>query len=213
MIKYVYPFFTEDSIWYINAALGHNTLGKMMSKISEDAGLSQTYTNHCIRATCITALDQKGFEARHIMAISGHRSETSIKSYSRNVSESKKHSIFSVLSENIVPITNQQTHVHAANSTAASSSAPESVELLPLGNEEFISQLFAAMDENGTVESGKENGKVESRQVNSTSNSLQSMTLQQHNVSSLNPHISNLAAPSISNCTVNISYNFQLLKD
>jgi hypothetical protein len=63
-----------------------------MTTISIDAGLSQLYTNHCIKASCITALDDGGMEARHIMNVyvSGHKSETSIKSYSRNVSESKK---------------------------------------------------------------------------------------------------------------------------
>jgi hypothetical protein len=35
------------------------------------------------RATTITLLDGEGFEARHIMAISGHKSESSIRSYSR----------------------------------------------------------------------------------------------------------------------------------
>lgn len=52
--------------------------------------LSTLYTNHCIRATCITNLDQRGIEARHIMSVSGHKSETSIKSYSRCVSETNK---------------------------------------------------------------------------------------------------------------------------
>jgi hypothetical protein len=82
----------NDSIWYRNSAVGHRTLGKFMTTISIDAGLSQLYTNHCIKASCITALDDGGMEARHIMNVyvSGHKSETSIKSYSRNVSESKK---------------------------------------------------------------------------------------------------------------------------
>lgn len=51
--------------------------------------LSILYTNHCKRATCNTILDQRGIKARHIMYVSGHRSETSIKSYLTCVSESK----------------------------------------------------------------------------------------------------------------------------
>jgi hypothetical protein len=47
----------NDSIWYRNSAVGHRTLGKFMTTISIDAGLSQLYTNHCIKASCITALD------------------------------------------------------------------------------------------------------------------------------------------------------------
>ena len=56
----------------------------MMKNISIDAGLGELYTNHCIRATSVTNLDQSGFEARHIMSLSGHRSESSIRSYSKS---------------------------------------------------------------------------------------------------------------------------------
>ena len=76
---------------------GTNTLGKFIKTISIDAGLFQLYTNHCIRASCITALDDDGMETRHIMNVSGHKSEISIKSYSRNVSESKNHEMHTVL--------------------------------------------------------------------------------------------------------------------
>ena len=54
-----------------------------MKEISIDAGLRIVYTNHSIRATCITLLDNAGNEARHIMAVSGHKSESSIRSYSK----------------------------------------------------------------------------------------------------------------------------------
>ena len=54
-----------------------------MKNISIDAGLSMLYTNHSIRATCITVLDKAGNEARHIMSVSGHKNESSIRSYSQ----------------------------------------------------------------------------------------------------------------------------------
>jgi hypothetical protein len=66
-------FVDEEPIWYANMPVGVNPLGKMIPQISELAGLSQIYTNHCIRSTTITTLDQAGVEARHIMRISGHR--------------------------------------------------------------------------------------------------------------------------------------------
>lgn len=69
--------------WYDAQVLGVNYIGNMMKKISINAKLSTEYTNHCIRATSVTILDQSGIEARHIMAVSGHRSESSIRSYSR----------------------------------------------------------------------------------------------------------------------------------
>jgi hypothetical protein len=63
--------------------VGANTLGKKVKCISKQANLSLYYTNRVIRATTITILDRNGYEARHIMAVSGHRNESSIKSYSK----------------------------------------------------------------------------------------------------------------------------------
>lgn len=90
-------------VWYENCPVGKNTLNNFMAVLSKDAGLSSKYTNHCIRATCITALDHKGVEARHIMSISGHKSENSIRSYSERLSENKKRQISDILSENAIP--------------------------------------------------------------------------------------------------------------
>ena len=66
-------FLEEDEVWYCNMAMGENSLGGMMSRISEQAKLSYNYTNHCLRATAIVTLDESGFEARHIARISGHK--------------------------------------------------------------------------------------------------------------------------------------------
>ncbi len=54
-----------------------------MKVLSKEAKLSVEYTNHSIRATTITILDRNGYEARHIMSVSGHRSESSLKSYTK----------------------------------------------------------------------------------------------------------------------------------
>ena len=63
--------------------VGERTLGEKMKTISREAKLSKCYTNHLIRATAVTILDKSGFEARHIMAVSGHKNEASIRSYSK----------------------------------------------------------------------------------------------------------------------------------
>lgn len=49
-----------------------------MKVLSEKYKLGKPYTNHSLHATTITILDEEVFEARHIMSISGHKSETSI---------------------------------------------------------------------------------------------------------------------------------------
>ena len=79
---------SEESRWFCNVPLGKNTLGEKMKKLSVAAGLSYVYTNHCLRATTITTLDHSGCEARHMMAISGQKSEASIRSYSTHVADS-----------------------------------------------------------------------------------------------------------------------------
>ncbi|KAK2558587.1 hypothetical protein P5673_018764, partial [Acropora cervicornis] len=91
-------FSHSDEVWYCNVPLGKNTLGTFMSSISKELKLSQKYTNHCIRATAVSLLDECNFEARHIMRVSGHKSESSIRSYSRRLSELKQKEISHALS-------------------------------------------------------------------------------------------------------------------
>ena len=76
--------------WYDNAPVGVKMLETMMKMISKAAKLNMLYTNHCVRATCITILDQAGYQARHIMSVSGHNSEASIRSYSRTSTEKRQ---------------------------------------------------------------------------------------------------------------------------
>ena len=80
----------DESEWYDNQVIGRDPLNNIMKDISIDAQLSKVYTNHSIRATCLTQLDQAGFEVRHIQAVSGHKSEESIKSYSKRCPDKKK---------------------------------------------------------------------------------------------------------------------------
>jgi hypothetical protein len=79
--------------WYCKSPVGKNMLAQMMPEISIKAKLSQRYANHSVRATSISAMDNAGVEARHIMRASGHRSESSIRSYSKRLSENKQREI------------------------------------------------------------------------------------------------------------------------
>ena len=62
----------------------------MMKKISAAAKLSVSYTNHSLRATTVHVLDVAQFPSRHIMSVTGHKSENSLKTYTGQTSEETK---------------------------------------------------------------------------------------------------------------------------
>ncbi len=98
-------FDQDDAVWFCGSPLGKNSISKMMPTISILADLSQRYTNHSIRTTSITTLDGAGHEGRHIMKVSGHKSETSIKHYSHHVSEGKKKDMSDSLAKSLGLVT------------------------------------------------------------------------------------------------------------
>ena len=61
------------------------------------------YTNHSIRATCIGQLDKGGFKERHITAISSHKNESTICTYSTKCPEGKKHEMYKHLVQTLIP--------------------------------------------------------------------------------------------------------------
>ncbi len=73
--------YSPTGVWYDNVAVGHHTLADFMKSMSEKGGLSKIYTNHSIRKTCITALAEAGYEAKDIMAVTGHRNVASLDPY------------------------------------------------------------------------------------------------------------------------------------
>ena len=71
----------------------------MMIILSKAANLSYVYTNHCVRATATTALSHTGFEARHIMTVSGHSHESSVRSYVSDTTAIQKRNMSEALSD------------------------------------------------------------------------------------------------------------------
>ncbi len=80
----------KDGIWYENSAVGKNLLNGMMKKMSEVGNLSKIYTNHCIRKTVITRLDDFGFQDKDIMSVTGHKYAASLGAYLDEPSLEKK---------------------------------------------------------------------------------------------------------------------------
>ena len=92
----------NDNIWFTKEPQSKNKIGALLSTLSTNAKLSKHYTNHCVRATCVTILDKIGYEARHIMTVSGHKKVESIQSYSCNTSNEKKRQMAESLSREII---------------------------------------------------------------------------------------------------------------
>ena len=75
------PSFLKTGKWFENKPMGVNTLHNMMRELSVSAGLSAMYTNHCLRATCVTVLHHQGYKGREICSVTGHRQESSLNPY------------------------------------------------------------------------------------------------------------------------------------
>lgn len=70
-----------------------------MSRIPEKTGLSHRYTNH---STLVHTLDSTGlFAGRHIMCITGHRAESSLKTYSVQTEPEIKHRMTDKISKTL----------------------------------------------------------------------------------------------------------------
>lgn len=78
----------EDPFWFCNMKIGTNTYRKLMHDISKNVGLSQTYTNHSLRATALTILG-RDFEDTDVASVSGHKSISALSIYKRTSFEKK----------------------------------------------------------------------------------------------------------------------------
>ena len=98
------PSLKENSVrWYESAPMEHTTIGKIMPYLSEKAGLSRRYTNHYVRATSVHVLDNIGnFASRHIMTVTGHKSENSIKTYTGYTGDAIKKSMSDTISKTVL---------------------------------------------------------------------------------------------------------------
>ena len=57
--------------------MGHKMLSTMLKRMSEDAELSKTYTNHCLRVTASKGLSDAGNERSDICVVTGHEASVS----------------------------------------------------------------------------------------------------------------------------------------
>ena len=87
-----------DTVWFCNSPLGTSYLSSMMRTMSLKAEINPPLTNHCVRATSVTILSDANVETRHIKCVTGHKSDTSIESYSTKPSFQQKEKMSTILS-------------------------------------------------------------------------------------------------------------------
>lgn len=129
----------QDSVWFENRPLGVNKIGGMMKEISVEAGLSKRYTNHSIRATAITLWSEAGLPNRQIMAISGHRNESSLRSYNSRPSSEDLRQCSDVLTATI--------------STTERNEVPQSREIVSHTSSNTSNQMIRNVDVGGMFSS------------------------------------------------------------
>ena len=90
----------NDEVWYYNSPIGVNTFGNLLKTMSKAAEIIPYLTNHSIRATSVTVLSDSNarHEARHIKAVTGHKSDYSIESYNTRASFQQKENMSNILS-------------------------------------------------------------------------------------------------------------------
>ena len=93
--------YTEHGPWYTCQKMGKNMIGNMMKRISEEAGLSQLYTNHCLRASTATILARSGLQDREIVKVTGHKNTDSVKHYVNAPTIGKQKAVSSLLHKKI----------------------------------------------------------------------------------------------------------------
>ena len=103
----------NDEVWYYNSPIGVNTFGNLLKTMSKAAGIIPYLTNHSIRATSVTVLSDSNVEARHIKAVTGHKSDNSIESYNTRASFQQKENMSNILSRFVAG--NQQNQCSSTN--------------------------------------------------------------------------------------------------
>ena len=129
-----------------------------MKILSDEADLSEIYTNHCIHATVVINLDKKGFQAKDIMATIGHRSETNIKSYSSKCPVNKCREMSDALAEPLITSAPKKQKIQEEKNITEGAAKPDinenqfPVEEIDLPDDTLLDILTLIENENKIVE-------------------------------------------------------------
>ena len=83
--------FKKTGVWYVRCPVGKNSIANFMKVISEKAGLSRKYTNHCLRVTAISVLRRNGIDDSDIRSVSRHKTTDGIRPYCTGQPDKQRH--------------------------------------------------------------------------------------------------------------------------
>lgn len=121
-------------VWYSSQSVGIQTINgymKAMAKLGNLDITNKRFTNHSIRKTTVCKLQQAGVSNDKIIAVTGHRNETSLKAYS-NIDAIEHKRISNILSHHqSVQPPSQQCHESSTSVTRPSNAVSPSAHSLP----------------------------------------------------------------------------------
>ena len=122
-------YYIEEE-WYENRVVGRDMCDRFMKlSLAKSVQLDGDYTNHSICATVITTLDKEGFEACHIIKLSSHKSESTVKEYSTKCPENKWKEMFDSLTNAMHPKQKKAKTVAKPPSPKQASNAPSNIDI------------------------------------------------------------------------------------
>jgi hypothetical protein len=184
-----------------------------MTEISRAANLSKEYTNHSCRATTVHVLDEAEFPSRHIMSITGHISETSLKTYSGKPSENTKKRMSKVISEKTLGVSEKTETLgaktaHSTTGLLKPTTLPSNIDLLSLSQ----SNITIEHDSGTAFGNSFELQALSSLQTETVDDFLKSLDIPAQETC-INVPISKsmcqLLVPMITNCQ-NITINYKI---
>lgn len=209
----------NDDVWFTNQPVGENILGSLMQRISETRLLSQKYTNHSIRVTAVSLMDDNDFKSRVIMRISGHKSEESIKTYSRRINQKKKCDISRTFSRALgqdipeeVIASKKQCQLITPTDNATTSTSDSNMSAGDFGNFDlnFIFDEIDVVNNINIPEINDMSSQIDNdgKSLNVNSNNPSTNFDLNFNQQINSPEGYNLQ-PFITNCVVHINYNIK----
>ena len=87
----------DGAPWYYNTPMGANSLGQLLKRACQEAGVSGKKTNHSLRKTCVKELSKAGIQDHQIVKITGHKNVSSLVHYDQELDLEDHENISAIL--------------------------------------------------------------------------------------------------------------------